>query len=424
MLRVNIGLNRTLVGLAGAAVGILLLSSLRSVIFELLVALGIAYILDPLVDRLERLVRSRGLAILLMLVPLLGVLALLFAWLVPRLVEEIGDFIRELPRMLEIPFVWASNLLMEQFNLAVPATLEELVNRFGADIRSAAPQVFAALKATLGGLFTGGYGVFRLITASLLVPIFAVYLLYDFDRIVAYLRMLVPRVYEPVVVRHVQEIDRAVAGFFRGQLTVCLILGSLYSLGYTLVGVKLALVIGLGTGLMAIIPYLGALIGFVTALTFSLVALASGSGSGWQVLGTVIVFASVQAMDAVFITPRVLGKSVNLSPIFVLIALLVGGTLLGFVGVLIAVPTAASLRVVAHSLVQWYRSTQFYQHGFAEATLAPATAVPVARSLPVSVPAPAPPAEAPVPDSAGPPPEEPTAARAAGGQPPEPAEPG
>ncbi|MBM4318643.1 MAG: AI-2E family transporter, partial [Deltaproteobacteria bacterium] len=126
MLRVNIGLNRTLVGLLGAAIVLWLLFSLRTVVLELLIALGIAYILDPLVDRLERLVRSRGVAILLLLIPLLGVIALVFAWLVPRLVEEIRTFVQGLPDMLEVPFLWLRDQLSVRFNVAIPATLEEL----------------------------------------------------------------------------------------------------------------------------------------------------------------------------------------------------------------------------------------------------------------------------------------------------------
>ncbi|MDY0060280.1 MAG: AI-2E family transporter [Myxococcota bacterium] len=381
MIKVNIGLNRTLAGLVLVALLVWLVASLQTILFELLLALGIAYILDPVVDRLERLVKSRALGILLLMIPLVTSLVLVSVFVIPSLVEQVWAFLSTLPAKLTTAFLWAKELAETTLRFRVPKNFADLVARYGGDIKTAVPQVVGAIQAMVPGIASRSMGAVRIATALVLVPIFAVYLLYDFDNIIRWIRDQLPRRYEPAITAAVQEIDRAVAGFFRGQLTVCLILGTLYSIGYSIVGLDLAIVIGLGTGLLAIVPYAGSFTGFLTALTFSFIALASGTGTGWQVFGVILVFALVQTMDALFITPRVLGHSVDLSPVFILIALMVGGSLLGILGVLIAVPAAASVRVLGRMLLRWYRSTRFYQEGFVSEPLLPSFA-PAASSPP------------------------------------------
>ena len=358
-LSVDIGLVRVLVGVGLLAGTFWLVGALQGVISQLLIALAIAYILDPLVDRLERLVRSRGLAVVLLVVPLVGILGLTGALLIPRLIDEITDFIGKLPGMFDSLLRWSLATLVSRFQFEIPHSVGEVLQRFGAEIKEAVPGVLTAVQTAAAGLFSGGAGVFRVATGAVLVPIFAVYLLYDFDRIMAFLRSLVPRPYEGVVVEHMVEIDRAVASFLRGQLTVCLILASLYCLGFSLIGLKMALLLGVLIGVLAVVPYAGAFIGLVASLASSLVWFQSW----WVVAGVVLVFLIVQTLDAVLITPRVLGQSINLSPVLVIIALMVGGKLLGFIGVLIAVPSAACVRVLGASLLRWYRTTAWYVGG-------------------------------------------------------------
>ncbi len=355
-LRVDVGLVRVLVGVGIIGLAVWLVGALQGIIAQLLTALAIAYILDPLVDRLERLVRSRGLAVVLLVVPLLGLLGLVSGLLVPRLIDEITVFVGKLPAMFDAVLRWLLTTVVARFELELPHSVGELLQRFGADIKEAVPGVLAAVQTAAQGLFSGGAGIFRLATGALLVPIFAVYLLYDFDRIMAFLRTLIPRPYEGTVVEHAVEIDRAVASFLRGQLTVCLILACLYAVGFSLIGLKMALLLGVLIGVLAVVPYAGAFMGLVAALASSRVWFQSWGG----VAGVVLVFVGVQTFDAVLITPRVLGQSINLSPVLVIVALMVGGKLLGFVGVLIAVPSAACVRVLGASLLRWYRTTEWY----------------------------------------------------------------
>ncbi len=336
-----------------------LVGSLGSMISQLMVALAVAYIFSPLVARLEGLVKSRALAVVLLVVPLIASLALVAFLVVPRLVEELITFASKLPGMLQVALSWLLQLLVVRFNVDLPQSVGEFMSRFGSTIQDSVPQVLVALKTAATGLYSGGAGVFKIASGLVIIPVFSVYFLYDFDRIVEYFRSLVPRRYLDVVVRHAVLVDRAVASFFRGQLTVCLVLGSLYALGFTIIGLRLALFIGLATGALAIVPYAGAMVGFGTALLTSVVWFESW----WLVLGVVVVFVVVQTIDGLFITPRILGKSVDISPVLVIISLMAGGKLFGFVGVLVAVPTAASLRVLGASFVRWYKSTSFYLGG-------------------------------------------------------------
>ena len=358
-IRVELNLLRPLLILVLIVGLVWLLSSLQTILTQIFVALGIAYVLDPVVDRIERLVRSRALAVVILLVPLLGVLSLIGIFLLPRLLDEIGTFASKLPGMFQAAAAWSLSLLTNTLKIEIPGSLSELMERFGAEIKEAAPSVLVALRAAATGLYSGGAGVFRTASGVLIIPVFSVYLLYDFDRILGYLRGLLPRAYEPMVVDHLREIDQAVASFFRGQLTVCLILGSLYSIGFSLIGLKMALLIGLATGALAIVPYAGALAGLLTALSSALLWF----DSWWQVLGVLLIFGGVQTLDGLLLTPRVLGRSVNLSPVLIIISLMVGGKLLGLAGVLIAVPTAACVRVLGHSLIRWYVASDFYNAG-------------------------------------------------------------
>ncbi len=396
-LRVDLGLARLLLVLGVAAGVVWLLGALQGILAQLLIALGLAYILDPVVDRLERAVRSRALAIVLLIVPLLGILSLVITLLVPRLLDELVVFGSKLPRLFEMAFEWSKALLLSRFQLELPHSFAELMQRFGSEIKQAVPGVLAAAQTAASGLFVGGAGVFRALSGFLFVPIFAIYLLYDFDRILAYLRGLIPRPWEDTVVDHLRQIDNAVASFFRGQLTVCLVLGSLYSVGFSLIGLKMALLTGLLTGALAIVPYAGALIGLLFALASALLWFESW----WLVAGVLLVFATVQGVDGLMITPRILGRSVNLSPLLIIVALMVGGKLMGFLGVLVAVPAAASVRVIGRSLVLAYQRSSFYLGAASGAQLGAGAA-----------PAPPPSAATEAPEVLDPPAESPRATRA------------
>lgn len=194
----------------------------------------------------------------------------------------------------------------------------------------------------------------------LITPVVAFYLLRDWDQVVNKVTGWLPRPHAKVILEQFGLIDDALAGFVRGQATVCVILGTLYAVGWSLVGLEFGLVVGLVTGLMAFIPYAGAFLGFLLALTL-------GFAQFWPDVFSValiaVVFSVIQTLDGTFITPRLMGRSVGLHPVWILFALLAGGALLGFVGVLIAVPTAAALGVLARFAIGRYMLSPMFLGG-------------------------------------------------------------
>ena len=176
----------------------------------------------------------------------------------------------------------------------------------------------------------------------------------------AHTGLRLPRQQAGTIREQVGLIDNALAGFVRGQAMVCVILGTLYAVGWSLIGLEFALVVGLITGFMAFIPYAGAFMGF-------LIALGLGFGQFWPDVVPIaliaVVFGAIQAVDGTFITPRLMGRSVGLHPVWILFALFAGGTLMGFVGVLIAVPTAAALGVLARFAVSRYLVSPMFLGG-------------------------------------------------------------
>jgi predicted PurR-regulated permease PerM len=197
------------------------------------------------------------------------------------------------------------------------------------------------------------------VVAVLVVPVLSVYFLNDFDRITAGIRSLLPRRYRRVVTEYAREIDGALSHFLRGQLTVMAIVAFLYGSAYALLGVRLALPIGILSGLLSFIPYLGSAFALTSGLLMSLL----GGVSSGQLLGVVIAYAIVQTLEGFVIQPRVMGKTVGLPEMWVLIALFVGGEIFGFLGVLLAVPAAAVAKIFVTRAVDIYHESDLYLEG-------------------------------------------------------------
>jgi hypothetical protein len=202
----------------------------------------------------------------------------------------------------------------------------------------------------------------------LLVPVFAAYLLYDFDRIIRGVRDLVPLRYRGYVVEVARDVDVVLGEFVRGQLIVMMILAVLYATAYMILGVRLGVLIGVVAGLLSFIPYVGGGVAVGLGVAMSLVY-----WTGWgQLVGVVVAYSIIQALEGLVITPRVVGDKVGLSAVWVLFALLVGGELFGFMGVLLALPAAAVIKIFVMRGLTWYRASEmFLGHGDAHPDPAP-----------------------------------------------------
>jgi len=325
---------------------------LRGILAPFLAGLAVAYLLDPLVDRLEAKRLSRTVATLLVLALFLGLLVGALVLLTPLIYTQLAALVGRIPDYVDA------------VRTAVAPVLEQLQAKLTDDqvqrLRSAAGEyagdVVAWLGRVLGGLWSGGLALFNLISLAVIMPLVAFYMLRDWDRIVAWIDGLVPRDAVATVREQAAEIDLRLAGFVRGQATVCLLLGTLYGIGLTVVGLEFGLVVGLGAGLVSFVPYLGTAVGLIAGL-----GLAFAQFSDWlPILLVALVFGVGQVLEGFVLTPNLVGDRVGLHPAWVLFALMAGGALFGFTGVLLALPAAAVIGVLVRFVVQRYRDGPLY----------------------------------------------------------------
>jgi len=334
----------------------LLLYWLRSIFTPVFLAFTIAYILDPIVDRLERFRIPRPLSIAIVLGGAMGLFGLVLLLVLPSIGADLALVARELPGYLERTADQLSRWLAAR-GVEVPHSSGEWVERFGAELQSAAGSLVGAAGAVVGWMIGSTASLVGSIAAALIVPVLAIYFLNDFDRIVARVHELLPARHRDTVSDYAREIDRVLSQFLRGQLTVMLILAVLYGGAYAVLGVRLAAPIGIAAGLLNIIPYLGSAFALLAGLGMSLLG-------GWnpaQLAGVVLAYAVVQSLEGFVITPRIVGKTVGLQEGWVLLALFVGGEVFGFLGVLLAVPFAAVAKIFVLRGLSAYRSSALYR---------------------------------------------------------------
>jgi predicted PurR-regulated permease PerM len=328
---------------------------LRGVLTPIFLAFIIAYILDPVVDRLEtwKVPRPAGIAIVLGIA--FGALALLLALVLPSIAADVAAVVQEIPKQLEVLWTKIAPWL-EQRGIAVPHSTTEWVDRLSAHASDVAKSILAPAGSFLSSLMGGTLSVIGSVVAAVVVLVLAVYLLNDFDRITAGAKELIPWRWRPTVTSYAEEIDQILSQFMRGQLTVMAILAVLYGGAYALLGVRLAVPIGVAAGILNFIPYLGSAFALAAGVLMSLL----DGWHTWQLVGVVLAYTVVQTLEGFVITPWIVGKTVGLSEIWVLVALFVGGEIFGFLGVLLAVPAAAIGKIFVARGVRYYRRTELF----------------------------------------------------------------
>ncbi|WP_179380586.1 AI-2E family transporter [Jannaschia marina] len=341
-----------------AAAFLVLLWYLGPILLPFIVGAAIAYILDPLADRLELMGLPRAAAT--SVITLVGVLILVIAVavLIPLLVQQTNALVRVAPEY----FAALRSTLTARFPEIVAeggivqtglADLAELIRSRGGQLAQQA--------------LTYVFGVVNAVVFIVVVPVVAFYLLLDWDNMVARIDDLLPRDHVGRIRRIAAEIDATLASFVRGQLTVCLILGTFYSAGLMLVGLQFGLVVGAIAGLITFIPYVGALVGGGLAIGLALFQF----WGDWTAIGLVAaIFAAGQFLEGNVLTPKLVGESVGLHPVWLLLALSAFGSIYGFVGMLVAVPVAAALGVVTRHVVAEYKDSMLYR-GRERGTLLP-----------------------------------------------------
>ncbi|MBF9044690.1 AI-2E family transporter [Rhodobacterales bacterium HKCCE4037] len=324
---------------------------LGDVIVPFLVGGAIAYFLDPVADRLERLGASRALATAIIFVVLILVVVLAGLIVIPLLVQQTNDLIAAAPGIFEN----LRGFLTERFPELVDegSPLRQSLANLGETIQSRGAELLQTVLSSAAS-------VLNVLIFLVVVPVVAFYMLLDWDRMVARIDELLPRDHAPVIRELASRIDHTLASFIRGQGTVCLILGAFYAIALMIAGLQFGLVVGLVAGLLTFIPYVGALVGGVLAVGLALFQFW-GADNWWMIIVVAAIFQIGQMVEGNILTPKLVGSSVGLHPVWLLFSLSAFGALFGFVGLLVGVPVAAAIGVLVRYFVDRYREGMLYR---------------------------------------------------------------
>ncbi len=335
-------------GVAAAVFG-LVLWYLGDVILPFVLGGAIAYFLDPVADRLERMGCSRAVAVTLITLMALMIFVIMALLVIPTLVQQTVNLFNAVPRLLGD----LQGFLTERFPDIVDeeSTLRKSLVSLGETVQSKGVTL-------LEGVLSSAASVVNVVLLFVIVPVVAFYLLYDWDRMIAKIDTLLPRDHAPVIRRLACEVDDTLASFIRGMGTVSLILGTYYAVALMLVGLQFGLVVGAVAGLVTFIPYVGAVVGGALAIGLALFQF----WGDWITIGLVGgIFVLGQVVEGNVLTPKLVGGSVGLHPVWLIFALAVFGALFGFVGMLVAVPVAAAIGVLTRFAVSQYKDSRLYR---------------------------------------------------------------
>ncbi len=340
-----------------------LLWLLSGVLMPFAAGMALAYLLDPLADRFQRWGMGRLTASLIILgLCLLFFIVILIA-VVPLLAHQLGGFIEKLPsyvgKLQELArsqgALLTEKLGFDIFEKLGVGTSSGDGSRAVGDIVAKGGQIFAAFLASL---WSGGQALLGIASLLVITPVVAFYMLVDWDKMVNAIDGWIPIKQRDTVRQLSREIDRAIAGFIRGQSLVCLFLGLWYGIGLSLVGLNFGFLIGISAGILSFIPYVGSLTALVLAAA---VAIAQGWPSFWLLAMAMAVVGVGQFLEGNILTPRLVGQSVGLHPVWLMFALIAFGSLMGFTGLIIAVPVAAAIGVLARFGLRRYLESPYYQ---------------------------------------------------------------
>jgi predicted PurR-regulated permease PerM len=349
---------------------------LRQPLMPFAVALGLAYFLNPVANGLERVFarsdnrllarigpRTAAVTVIALVAVLVCAAALLFV--VPAVYHQVSETVAKMPEYYRVVRGKVEPVYQSLYE-RYPVQAEEVRQRVITTVKANAPQLLSPLTRFLARAFGSVLGFFLAVLNLLIIPVFAFYLLFDMNHIQEGMKELVPPRFRPYAYSRFAQVDRLLSAFARGQVTVCLILGVFYAAGLSACGVPMGVVVGFVIGFFNLIPFMSYVLGLPLALVLSWV----DDQSLTRLLVVAAVFTFGQFVEGNFITPRIVGQSIGLHAVVIMLAVLVGGTLFGFVGMLLAMPVTAALSVFWVDLREAYLKSAFF-HGNAPPPAAP-----------------------------------------------------
>jgi predicted PurR-regulated permease PerM len=338
------------------AVLIWLMQALEVVTTIIMVAFVLAYILAPAVRRLNSWGIGRTVASLLIVFLSLLLLVAAILFIVPAVFREIASFVSAFPAYIGMLQELALRIT-QALNITLPQDWNEVATLVMERGRQALPKLADVAGKVASSVFKSTLHVIAVFFYVMLVPVITYYLLVSFEDVKQSVYELIPPYLREPVVEKLIQIDMVLSGFIRGQLTICLILACLYSLGFIIIGIDLAIFLGIVSGFLFIIPYFGTIIGLVGGSLMALVKY----GDLTHVFYVLAWIGCVQLLEGYVLTPRIVGKAIGLHPVVYILVLLAAGNLFGFVGLLVAIPATAVLKVLLMTLIDAYRKSYLYQ---------------------------------------------------------------
>jgi predicted PurR-regulated permease PerM len=345
---------RIVVWILAVAVFLFVVRLLQPILLPFLAGMAIAYFLDPIATRLQRLGMSRPLATLVITLGFFALAVIIVVLLAPIVSDQIGEFAQKLPDDLQKILDRAQPLWRSAKHYLSPKDLDKLKSAAG----DYAGTMAGWLGTFLSQIVTESLVVVSVLSVVIITPVVTFYLLRDWHRLTSLVDKYLPRNQAETIREQFREIDRTLAGFIRGQALVCLSLGCIYGIGLTVIGLDLGLLVGVIAGGLSFVPYLGTLTGLVAAII-----LALAQSQGWDmVLEVVGIFVVGNVLEGYVLAPRLVGSKVGLHPVWMIFAILAGGTLFGFVGILLAVPVTAVIGVLVRFTLESYVHSSLYEH--------------------------------------------------------------
>lgn len=330
----------------------------KSILLPFVMGIAVAYLLNPIVNKLGEVGFSRGPASMMILIGFLILLMALIGIFSPIVYRELLQFGNDLPAYIEKFWDMMSPVtaMLEQYIGGVDkGNLESLLKENAGSATKAAKLVVEQIAA-------GGQAVMDMISVAVFMPIVAYFMMKEWPSVTKWCRDLMPRHSEEVIMGLMKQIDEKLSGFVRGQITVAVVLGVAYAVMLTLAGLKYGFLIGLMSGLLSVIPMVGSAVGLVVSVAIAWFQ----AGEPTFVLLIAGIFIGGQVIEGNFLTPKLVGDSVGLHPLWVFFALLAGGSLLGILGMFLAVPVAAVIGVLLAFVLQKYKQSAYYQEAVVE----------------------------------------------------------
>jgi predicted PurR-regulated permease PerM len=327
---------------------------LAPVLTPFVISMLLGYLGDPLADRLERAGLGRTMSVFVVFFAMIVLLGLAVLLLGPLVSSQVRHFVDQMPAYA----AWLRNTALPWINEHTHVDLSPFIDpqQLAAMLREHWEKEGGVAANVIGGLSRSSLIVIEFVTNLCLVPVLSFYFLRDWDILVARVDALLPRAIQPTIARLARESDEMLGGFLRGQFAVMVTLAIVYTIGLWLVGLDLALLIGLIAGLVSFIPYLGVITGVLLSVIASLVQY----GDGWHVLLVLIVFTVGPTLESFVLLPRLVGNKIGMHPVGVIFALMAGGRLFGFLGILLALPMSAVAMVLLRYAHARYTASTLY----------------------------------------------------------------